>query len=51
MTNGGYALSQLANGRDAFVSRPLLLGSVSAAVFALFVVRKRLHQLKERQKE
>jgi hypothetical protein len=50
LTNGGYALSQLASGKEVFVSRPLLLGSVSAAVFALFVVGKRLREMKERQK-
>jgi len=50
LTNGGYALSQLATGKETFVSRPLLLGSVSAAIFALFVVRKRLRQITERRK-
>ena len=43
LTNGGYALSQLATGKENFVSRPLLLGSVSA-------VRKRLRQITERRK-
>ena len=49
LTNGGYALSQLASGKDSLVSRPLLLGSVSAAVFALLVARKRLRQKSERR--
>ncbi len=46
LTNLGYALSQLAQDKEAFVSRPLLLGSVGAAIFALWVVRKRLRESK-----
>lgn len=48
LTNLGYALSQLARGKETFVSRPLLFGSVAAAVFALWVVRKRLRESRDR---
>lgn len=46
LANGGHALSQLARGQADLVSYPLLFGSVGAAVFALFVVKKRLRQAK-----
>ncbi len=46
LTNLGYALSRLASEKETFVSLPLLLGSVGAAIFALLVVRKRLRQSK-----
>lgn len=42
LANVGYAVGQLASGTDRLVSRPFLLGSTSAAVVALFVIRKRL---------
>lgn len=47
LTNLGYALSQLAREKETFVSRPLLLGSIAAAIFALWVVRKRLRESKK----
>lgn len=46
LANGGHALSQFARSQKDLVSYPLLFGSVSAAVFALIVVRKRLRQVK-----
>ena len=42
LANGGYALSQLASGKEKFVSLPLLLGSLCAAIFAFMVVKKRI---------
>ena len=51
VTNLGYALSQLAREKEALVSRPLLFGSVAAAMFALWVVRKRLRESKGREKK
>jgi uncharacterized membrane protein YhaH (DUF805 family) len=47
LANGGYALGQLGRGKEVIVSFPLLLGSVSAAVFALFVIRKRFRDMKK----
>jgi hypothetical protein len=44
VANGSYALAQLARGNTHAVSPPLLLGSICAAIFALFVIRRRIRQ-------
>ncbi len=44
VANLGYLVGQLGRGEKNLVSLPLLFGSICAAIFALLVVRKRLHR-------